>query len=157
MTATAEMTRELTDAVAELNRWLDREHHRFPPHPLATSVAVVVSRLSTTQAELASAKSEVKASDRALSAAMEMLASLRTDHAEMVDGKVILSEAAFSELQAGLAAAEDALEKLHARFDGQFFDLGTFRARVIAAGKPKLPEDRLYALSNLVKEVESGT
>lgn len=37
----------LADDVARLNRWLDREHNRFPSSPLAAPTARVLSALTT--------------------------------------------------------------------------------------------------------------
>jgi hypothetical protein len=42
---------ELADAIARIDRWLDREHHCFPSHPLASSVARLLAHAQKSEAE----------------------------------------------------------------------------------------------------------
>lgn len=36
----------LSEAMAAVDRWLDREHHRFPSHPASTAVATIYCALA---------------------------------------------------------------------------------------------------------------
>lgn len=47
----------IDEAMARVDRWLDREHHRFPSHPLASPVATIFYAL---EARLAAEKSKAR-------------------------------------------------------------------------------------------------
>lgn len=54
----------IEEADAALDRWLDREHHSFPSHPLASSVAIILSERRALDSRLKTLRNEHKEPER---------------------------------------------------------------------------------------------